>query len=499
MITSAQKDYTALLSEAVWPKVENKLLEGVKGGMKEQLAIVLANTRRGLLSDTMQSNIAYLPKLVLPLVRRLFPKLISNNIISTQALQSPTGIIRFLDAYIVDKDGNKVDTGSEFGAGNIYPWKPGSDTYSLPPVSVTDIIVGTGSSQPAIETDVERTTNVSGTLTKIPSEATLFLELALSSASTSFIKFASVDRGGVVKQISSAKGIGSVLGMVDPKTNNYVLTIKTVHIDSSNPTITIRWSYLQDNQKNVVFNNSTSAGTGDHKTMNTMQFDITKINVEAKTRKLGARYSFELMEDYKAEFGENFEEKMVDYLTTTILTEVDSETIGMLASNAKWTTSWDATMPATWVRGINAWYETIMPKINYLSNKIYQQTHVGGATFLVCNPITATIFQGLMQYAATGNPIDASMDISSVKIGTLSNAFNVYVSPLCPTNRIILGFKGKNPEDTGAIYAPYVPVQLQPIAYAEGMPAVMARSRYWMGVLRPDYYAVLEITGNIGA
>jgi hypothetical protein len=227
-----------------------------------------------------------------------------------------------------------------------------------------------------------------------------------------------------------------------------------------------------------------------------MRFEITKIAVEAKTRKLGATYSFELMEDYKNEFGENFEDKMVDYLTTTILTEVDSEVIDTLFGKATVSGSWDATMPMTWTRGINQWYETVLPKINKLSNYIYQATHVSGATFLVCSPVTATIFQSLMQFSGNGTPTD-QMNVGTVNIGTLNGVYKVFTSPLCPDNKVLLGFKGSKPEDTGAVYAPYVPVQLHPIYYSEGMPSVMARTRYWLGVLRPDYYGVLNINGTI--
>lgn len=271
------------------------------------------------------------------------------------------------------------------------------------------------------------------------------------------------------------------MGVVNPKSGVYVVNFGVA------PTLGVKFTYKKDIQKNIPF--------GSDKKYPTMKFDITKMAVEAKSRKLGAQYSFELIEDYKNEFGENFEDKMVDYLTTTILTEIDGETIDMLFNKATESDSWDMTMPLTWTRGINAWYETIMPKINKLSNTIYQKTHVAGASFLVCSPITATIFQSMQQFVGSGNPIDTTMEVGTVKAGTLSGMYNVYTSPLCENNKILMGFKGTKPEETGAIYAPYIPVQLHPIYYAEGQPSVLARSRYWMGVVRPDYYAVLSVTG----
>lgn len=378
--------------------------------------------------------------------------------------------IRFLDAYLEGLDGNPVTTGSAFGEGNIYPWSNGDTAYSTAQTAVNDVILA--------DAGADANVNFNGTLTKTPSEGTLFIEMGdTASTFASTTKIGEVDKGGVVHQLGS---IG-VAGIVNMKTGVWVLNF------SVEPTKALRFSYKEDIQKNIPF--------GSGKNYNTMKFDITKFAVEAKTRKLGATYSFELMEDYKNEFGENFEDKMVDYLTTTILTEIDGETIGMLFNKATESSSWDATLPMTWTRGLNAWYETIMPKINKLSNTIFQKTHVAGASFLVCSPTTATVFQSMMQYAGNGNPTEGNMEVGTVRAGTLAGQYNVYVSPLCEDGKILMGFKGSKPEETGAIYAPYVPVQLHPIYYSEGQPSVMARSRYWMGVVRPDYYAVLNVTG----
>ena len=485
------KDYSKLLEDAAWPNVQKTLLAGIRNErMSSQLSVVLENTRRALMADNQTQNMTYLPKLVLPLVRRLFPRLVANNIISVQSLKGPTGMIRYLDAYVVDTAGNKV---------NVYPFGPGDTGYSKPSTKVRDAVNTTvyttvGDVDSKIDSVTQITENTNGTLSSKFSEGTLFLESSTVGSST-WTKFASVDRSGVVSKIGAGVvgGVSTVYGFVDPKTGEYVVTIQDANGNPLGDNYAVRWTYLADVQKNVLFSNTTDAN-GDVKNINTMQFDITRQNVEVITRKLGARYSFELMEDYKNEFGEDFEDKIVDYLTTTILTEIDGEVISMLSNGAQWSDTWSAKMPMTWTKGQKDWYETIMPKINKLSMTILQNTHVSGATFLLCNPTTSIVFSGMQQYVASGNPADMAMDVSAVKIGTLSNAYNVYVSPLVPAGEIIMGFKGSKPEETGAIYAPYIPVQLQPIAYAEGIPAVMARSRYWMGMLRPDYYGVLNVT-----
>lgn len=375
-------------------------------------------------------------------------------------MQGPSGWIRYLDAYVVD-----ANTGEEK---NIYPWGPGDDEYSLPPVTVQDTIT------------VASNTG-SGTLSKKPSEGTLFLEA--SRDGSAWTKIAEVDRRGVICRLPDYGN--SVIGMVDRDLNYVVSFGGTVPPQ-------VRWTYRENVEKNIPF-----GGTANGQTYNTMQFKITKQPIEAKTRKLGASYSYELMEDYKNEFGENFEDKMVDYLTTSILTEIDGETINMLFNEAKYTDEWDAAFPGTWTQGIQRWYETLLPVVNLLSAQIYQNTHVGGITFMVCNPMTASIIQSMQMFQGVGNPADTNMSVESVKIGTLSGMYNVYVSPLCPADQILLGFKGTKPEETGAVYAPYVPIQLHPNYFAEGIPSIVARSRYWLGMLRPDYYAVIKVQ-NLG-
>lgn len=92
---SIGKNYSALLSSANWPKVEKALLRDTKDFKNREsydnFRTILANTRKALVSDTTMQNMSYLPKLVLPLVRRIWPNLIANELVSVQPLKGPTG------------------------------------------------------------------------------------------------------------------------------------------------------------------------------------------------------------------------------------------------------------------------------------------------------------------------------------------------------------------------------------------------------------------------
>ena len=95
LTNSLTKNYSALLSSSNWPKVQSALLRNTSdftsAASLESFKVVLANTRNALVSDTTMQNMSYLPKLVLPLVRRLWPLLIANELVSIQPLKSSTG------------------------------------------------------------------------------------------------------------------------------------------------------------------------------------------------------------------------------------------------------------------------------------------------------------------------------------------------------------------------------------------------------------------------
>lgn len=502
MITkSIGKNYSSLLSSEKWPRVEKVLLSNRRDFKTresfENFKTILANTRRALVSDTTMQNMSYLPKLILPLVRRVWPNLIANELVSVQPLKGPTGIIRFLDVYNKGIDGT---------VSNLYPWRNGKSTeYSTPQSILNDDVLTTANAS------ANTSKSFSGTLSKIPAEGTAYVEMELTGSSDAtkqqWIRIARFDKQGILQ---SGYDADTVIGHIAQGDRNFVIGFA-----NTTPTKPIRISYRMDIQKNVPFGGAGTGGvaagmnngsfypdiTGRYgQTYNTLNFNITRVPVEAKTRKLGANYSFELIEDYQAEFGEKFEDRMVDYMHQTILTEIDMEILNLLFGAAHYVDEWSCEMPSIWTRGINAWYETIMPKINLMSNTIYAETHVAnGSRFLVCHPQTATIFQSMIQYQGAGNPItDVTMSVGTVKLGTINNMYTVYTTPLAPVNEILIGFKGTKPEETGCIYAPYVPIMLTPITYSE-TPSILARTRYALEMIRPSFYGVIRVSGSLGA
>jgi hypothetical protein len=272
--------FNALLANENWGLTRNALLKNMNPVLSETMGILLDNTRRVLLAENLIQNISYIPKLSFPLVRRAFPNLIAHNIVKIQPMKSPMGAVRFLDSFIEGLDGSLVTTGPM----GTYPWGPGDTKYSTPQNLKTKAVLASGTGN----------TNkiFSGKLDDKFSEGTIFLEInSAADGSGVWTKVAEVDRSGVLFPMSNSNV--RVLGSVDPKSLDYVVSFPDITPDKA-----IRFSYAKDIQKNIPF--------GSEKTYNTMRFDIKRVPVEAKTRKLGSTYSFETIEDYQAEFNENF-------------------------------------------------------------------------------------------------------------------------------------------------------------------------------------------------
>lgn len=464
------KNWNALLASSVWKeKTKPTLLSKIKNPrVLEATSQVLENTRRALLADTQMNNLVYLPKLNLPLVMRVFPNLIAHNIVSVQATKSPLGMIRFLDIY---REGSP-DT-------IVYPWNSteAKRTHSTE-MSANHVTNDTISGDPS------SATTFTDTIANEWAEGTLFVYyVAAGGAST--VPIAQVMRDGTMRQLVDSIGgtAFSLVGGVNTKTKAGTFSI-SANIGTTGAAL--RWDYYKNWEKVIPF--------GSDQTFNKLKFDITSRKIETKSRKLGASYSYETVEDYQSEFGDNFEDKVVDSLSQVINTEIDSEILYRLWTGAQLSDTWDSVMPSTWTRGIDEWYKTIMPKIEKLSATIFQATHISGATWMVMSPKTAAIFQSFNAFMAKGSNIDnGGMGVGTLNLGTVNNRYDVFISPLVPDNQVLLGFKGNTPEATGAIYAPYVPIKLVPVTYAE-MPTIQARTRYAFEIVRPDFYAILNIS-----
>tara|TARA_R100000315_G_scaffold54959_1_gene28948 strand:- start:238 stop:852 length:615 start_codon:yes stop_codon:yes gene_type:complete len=140
----------------------------------------------------------------------------------------------------------------------------------------------------------------------------------------------------------------------------------------------------------------------------------------------------------------------------------------------------------------NTWFQTLGNKIQAVSNAIHQKTLRGGANFMVVSPETATIIESIPGYASdsTGDASARTYAMGVQKVGLLNNRFTVYKNPYMTENQILVGFRGSSFLETGAVYAPYVPLIMTPLVYdpTNFTPRKGVMTRYAKKMVRSEFY-----------
>jgi len=247
--------------------------------------------------------------------------------------------------------------------------------------------------------------------------------------------------------------------------------------------------------------------------------DIPEINLElrseaivAKTRKLKAVWSPEFAQDLNAYHSIDAEAELTSMLSEYVSQEIDLEILDMLISNAQTVERWSARVGFEFDGSTNAftqgnataqaynqgtWFQTLGTKIQKVSNKIHQLTLRGGANFLVCSPTVATILESIPGYAADTDGDQMQFAMGVQKVGSINSRFQVYKNPYMTENTILMGYRGAQFLETGAVYAPYIPLIMTPLVYdpSNFTPRKGVMTRYAKKMVRPEFYGKVFVEG----
>jgi hypothetical protein len=235
---------------------------------------------------------------------------------------------------------------------------------------------------------------------------------------------------------------------------------------------------------------------------------LRSVSIVAKTRKLKAIWTPELAQDLNAYHSVDAEAELTSMLSEYISMEIDLEILDMLKQNANAKTEYWSAKVGFEYDSVNSifsevsgnsnaytkgeWFQTLGNKLQSVSNTIHQKTLRGGANFLVISPETATIIESIPGYAADtdGEATKTSYAMGVQKVGLLSNRYTVYKNPYMLENDILMGFRGSNFLETGAVYAPYVPLIMTPLVYdpVNFTPRKGVMTRYAKKMVRPEFY-----------
>jgi hypothetical protein len=193
---------------------------------------------------------------------------------------------------------------------------------------------------------------------------------------------------------------------------------------------------------------------------NKMSIQILKQTVEAKTRKLSARWTFEAAQDAQAQQGIDIEAEIMAALAQEITAEIDQEVLASLASLAGTASETynqaSVSGTATFVGDEHA---ALAVQINRVANLIAQRTRRGAGNWAVVSPTALTILQSATTSAfarTTEGTFEAPTNTKFV--GTLNNAMKIYVNTYQTSDDVLIGYKGSSESDAAAFYCPYVPL-----------------------------------------
>ena len=488
------------------------LLEGLNTKEQGAMAVMLENQAKQLLDEATQTGTAASSEewsgVALPLVRRIFGEIASKEFVSVQPMNLPSGLVFYLDfKYGTAQGGNPAFDGqSLFGGSGTDAGSTDSATnglygegrfgYTSNDVTASYAAAAQGfvsASWADVGFDSALSASVAaGEVIKVTVAAPVTADkdgvrsfnIASSEIAANLNQFHSVSGANLVLIVSGAADLGTDAGKGNAEAT---LSYSVV------PTDYARGDFEDGKNAGQVANAAGAIGT----------------SIVAKTRKLKAVWTPELAQDLNAYHSIDAEAELTSMLSDYISLEIDLEILDMLKSNALTTEYWSATIgeeynsaTGAWsgaTAGVayqkNTWFQTLGTKLNKVSNKIHQLTLRGGANFVVASPDVCTILESIPGFTVSADKDATSFAAGVTTVGAIANRYTVYKNPYMTSNEMLLGFRGSNFLETGAVYAPYVPLIMTPLVYdpTNFTPRRGVMTRYAKKMVRPEYYGRIFI------
>ena len=342
------------LLESRWDETKEALMEGLQGSRRNTMGVVLENTRKYLKENatagsTVSGNIATLNRVILPVIRRVMPTVIANELVGVQPMTGPVGQIHTLRVRYAQSltDNSAAQTSVTAGQEALSPFTI-AQAYSTVP-------------------------QAEGTATSYQGAATATLE----------------GNGG--KQIS---------------------------------------------------------------------VQILKQAVEAKTRKLQARWTFEAAQDAQAMHGIDIEAEIMAALAQEITAEIDQEILLSLRTLAATEFTYNQATVSGTATFVGDEHAALAVLINRVANLIAQRTRRGAGNWAVVSPASLTVLQSATTSAfarTTEGTFEAPTNTKFV--GTLNGAMRVFCDSYAnDSTPVLVGYKGASETDAAAFYCPYIPL-----------------------------------------
>ena len=550
---SLQSDASKLANK--WAKTG--LLEGLGSEVdKNNMSILLENQAKQLVVEASSTGAGSSAGtftvgqsenwagIALPLVRKVFGQIAAKEFVSVQPMNLPSGLVFFLDFQY----GTSVNpfssgdslygtrnasgqfpfqttgtTGGLYNAGRFAyttnqfsasVWMSGSNNGGTAPT----LGAGTGSivtaSWAELNFDSDYSASVAGN--KI-------YKVTVNTASV----LSSFDPDAVRAFYLSGSGFVVASALPQFTTYNYTngtiaffFTGSTTQATAGASLATVYYNKITVDNNRGDFEDTSASSFSVPNAQSASTISIPEINIKmqsqaitAKTKKLKAVWTPEFAQDLNAYQNIDAEAELTNIMSEYISMEIDLEILDMLIEDAAaateyWTVvnnvAYDNTGTQTssnlgFYNTQGGWFQTLGTKMQKVSNKIHQLTLRGGANFLVCSPTVATVLESIPGFASNSNGDVTNMEYAFgvQKMGQINNRYTVYKNPYMTENVILMGFRGKQFLESGAVFAPYIPLIMTPLVYDPNTftPRKGLMTRYAKKMLRPEFYGKIYVTG----
>ena len=520
----SQQNDAARLAEK-WEKTG--LLEGLAGGAKTNMGVILENQAKQLVVEASNTNTGgasfatgqgeQWAGIALPLVRKVFGQIAAQEFVSVQPMNLPSGLVFYLDFQYGTANGGRTVGSSLYGdvegfasndtSGGLFG--AGRFGYSLNNTESANLAVASRSGS-AAWSDLNFDSDYSASAVNDE-----FKTITIADAD-----LPNLDKEGVrAFAVSSSAGENKELAAFTRRNaadNATIFVLSGSDVPSGNVKIDYALSTADNNRGDFEDGNTGLNGGNNPISIPEINVEMKSSAIVAKTRKLKAAWTPEFAQDLNAYHSIDAEAELTSMLSEYISLEIDLEILDMLVENADAGDEvWSAvnnrsfssqagdgtTTDLGFYNSQGQWFQTLGTKITKLSNKIHQKTLRGGANFMVCAPAVGTILEAIPGFAADGASADVTKNSYAFgvqKQGSIGGGkIQVYKNPYMTDNTILLGFRGSQFLEAGAVFSPYIPLIMTPLVYDPDTftPRKGLMTRYAKKIVRPEFYGRIRVEG----
>ena len=522
---SPYEERMAYIKPLVQKWAKTGLLEGLDTDYDiSTVSIMLENQIKQLIKEVSvtgtTANQEQWSGIALPLVRRIFAEFAGKEFVSVQPMNLPSGLVFFMDfKYGSDRSWRFgyaptsasqqgtlhgiTNTGSApsdglYGAGKFgysindqtATIASGSATTGSVAVTFADVNFDANLSASYAAGKLRWITIASSSLTGLDTKAVRGFALVSGSGATitTYPAFTKVSGANILFLTTTDDQTFGVTGEVRGTT--------TVH-------------YFKQPATDYDRNDFETTRTETALSIPQVELDFRQEPIIAKTRKLQGIWTPEFAQDINAYQSVDVESEVTGVMSEYVSMEIDLEILDMLRVNAQTVDYWSAQInnvlnaagtafvqqSAAYYPTQNQWFQTLGTKMQKISNKIHTKTMRGGANFAVMSPDVATIVESIPGYAADTDGDKFKFAMGVQKIGSINNRFQIYKNPYMQENTILMGYRGTQFLETGAVYAPYVPLIMTPLLLdpTNYTPRRAVMTRYALKMVRPEFFGLVGV------